>query len=286
MKKLSTCIVLCLALWVAHAKDNKLADPALLKVMSYNLRYASQTPPNSWPERRPIMAKLLKAEAPDLMGTQEGVASQLADLGKDLDGYAWLGVGRDDGASKGEFMAIFYKRDRLQPLSTNHFWLSDTPEVPGSATWGNSNRRFVTYVKFKDLRTGKEFYHWNTHFDHEIQAAREKSSQLIKTRVAALKTDLPILLTGDFNALASNKAYTILTEDGFFKDTWTLAREKAGEEYATFNSFKELQKDGKRIDWILSRGSIEVLKTEIITFSENGQFPSDHLPLVIWVKLN
>lgn len=286
MKRFSTLMVLTLALWAAQAQDSKSADPAVLKVMSYNLKFASKTPPNSWPERRPMMARLLKAEAPDLIGTQEGVAYQLAEMGKDLQDYGWFGVGRDDGAEKGEFMAIFYKRDRLQPLSTNHFWLSGTPDVVGSATWGNAHRRLVTYAKFKDLRTGKEFYHWNTHFDHQVQAAREKSSDLIKTRVTALKTELPILLTGDFNALASSKEYSMLVENGFFKDTWKLARERVGEEYDTFNGFKGLEKKGNRIDWILARGSVEVFKTQIVTFSENDQFPSDHCPLVVWVKLN
>ncbi len=275
-------MAVCLTLASTQGQTTKTQNPDTLMVMSYNLRYASQTPPNSWPERRPIMARMLKAQAPDLIGTQEGVALQLRDLASDLPEYAWIGVGRD-GDTKGEFMAIFYRKARLQPLSTNHFWLSDTPEVPASTSWGNTIRRMVTYVKFKDLRTQKEFFHWNTHFDHQVQVAREKSAELLKQRVSALKTDLPVIVTGDFNALAANKAYNILTGDGFFADTWTLARQRVGEEYATFNNFKELQKNQKRIDWILSRGAVEVSKTEIITYSDNGQFPSDHLPLAVWI---
>ncbi len=279
MRTIALFFALCLGMLGTQAQD------ATLKIMSYNLRFAGKTPPNSWPERRPLMAKLLQAEAPDLIGTQEGLGPQLRDIATDLPGYAWLGAGRDDGADKGEFMAIFYRKDRLQPLSTNHFWLSDTPETPGSTTWGNSIKRMVTYVKFKDLRTHKEFWHWNTHFDHLVQPAREKSAELIKARVAGLKTDLPVIVTGDFNALNSNKAYQILTAEGFFADTWELAKERVGAEYATFNGFKELQKTAKRIDWILLRGSATVSKTQIITFSENGQFPSDHNPLVIWITL-
>ncbi len=263
------------------------AQPAgdVLCVMTYNLRYASSNPPNDWPTRRPLVREVIQKISPDVIGTQEGLFQQLRELAADLPEYDTIGLGRE-GGSRSEFMMVFFRKSRLEPLAYDHFWLSDTPEVIGSSTWGNSNRRMVTWVKFRDLRTKQEFYFWNTHFDHQIQPAREKSAELVRKRVEALDTKLPVLLVGDFNAPAgNNKAFDILTKDGFFQDTWDTARERVGEGVATFNSFKALQKSGVRIDWILSRGAVVTDKTEIVTFARDGQFPSDHFPVVAWLRL-
>ena len=252
--------------------------------MSYNLRYGSTSSPNAWPDRRPLMKELINQVSPDLMGTQEGLFQQLNDLASDLPAYSWIGTGRD-GGTKGEFMAIFYRTARLEPMATNHFWLSDTPEIPASSTWGNSNRRMVTWVKFLDRHSAKEFYLFNTHFDHEVRLAREKSAELVRQRVAALNTSLPILLTGDFNAGSANRVYDLLVGDRFFSDTWFMAKERRGEGLGTFNRFRAVPKNNTRIDWILARGEIEVDAEEIITFSRDGHFPSDHCPLVAWLRL-
>jgi len=255
--------------------------------MSYNLRTANSDKKtvNAWEKRRPLVRELVGVLSPDLFGTQEGIIGQLKDMAADLPDYAWIGTGRD-GGDKGEFMAIFYKKSRLEPLETNHFWLSDTPEVAASSTWGNNCKRMVTWVKFRDRKTGKEFYHFNTHFDHEVQAAREKSSELIRARVQALNTQLPVLLTGDFNAYPDNKAHDILVQDGFFTDTWFVAKQHQGEGFGTFNGFHEVPTGNTRIDWILFRGKVTVDAEKIVMFSHNGHFPSDHFPLVSWLTLD
>lgn len=261
-------------------------NPPALCVMTYNLRYASATPPNAWPDRRPLMREVIRTMSPDVIGTQEGLHGQLLDLAADLPDYNWVGVGRDNGTNQGEFMAVFYRKTRLTALATNYFWLSDTPEVAGSATWGNSNRRMVTCVKFQDRITGGEFFLFDTHFDHEVQLAREKSAELIRRRVAALKTKLPVLLIGDFNAAAErNRAYKILTKKGFFSDAWLRAGERINEGVNTFNDFSPARRDGERIDWILTRGKVLVERAETVTFSRDGQFPSDHFPVVTWLLL-
>ncbi len=250
-----------------------------LTVMTYNLRYASDTPPNAWPQRRPIMKDCIRAVAPDLIGTQEGLYRQLRELAADLPEYDWIGTGRD-GGSRGEFMAIFYRRDRFEPLEYDHFWLSDTPEVIASVTWGHSNRRMVTWVRFRDRQTHREFYFWNTHLDHAVQPAREKAAQLIRTRVEALKTRLPVLLVGDFNAVAgANRTYDILVREGGFADTWELARERRNADFNTFNGFAPARRGGERIDWILLRGEADIEWTEIVVMDRDGQYPSDHFPV-------
>lgn len=253
-----------------------------LCVMTYNLRYASVNPPNAWPQRRPLVAKVIREVNPDLIGTQEGVYSQLKDVAADLPDYAWIGLGRD-GGSRGEFMAIFYRAARLEPLEFDHFWLSDTPSVIGSSTWGNSNRRMVTWVRFMNRENKREFLLFNSHFDHEIQAAREKSAALLRERIASLKTTLPIIVTGDFNADERNKTHAILTEGDFLQDTWHAAAVKEGEGLGTFNGFRSIPRNNSRIDWILTRGGLTTDKTRIVTFSQDGQFPSDHFPLVVWL---
>jgi endonuclease/exonuclease/phosphatase family metal-dependent hydrolase len=252
--------------------------PTELTVMTFNLRFASIKPPNAWWQRRAAMRDCIRSVDPDLFGTQEGLYGQLKDMEADLAGdYAWIGLGRD-GGSKGEFMAVFYRKSRFEPLEYDHFWLSDSPNVIASSTWGNSNRRMVTWVRFLDRRGNRELYFWNTHLDHQIQPAREKAAALIRQRIEGLKTDgRPVILVGDFNARAKgNKAYDILTADGFLKDTWT------GEEQGSFHDFSGAAKASLgRIDWILTRGEVGVVGTpEIVRFARDGQYPSDHYPVV------
>jgi endonuclease/exonuclease/phosphatase family metal-dependent hydrolase len=251
-----------------------------IKVMTYNIRYASTNKPNAWPDRLPIMKQCLLEADPDLIGTQEGVYHQLKDLERALPQYRWIGTGRD-GGSRGEFMAIFYKHDRFDPLEYDHFWLSDTPDVIGSTTWGHSNRRMVTWVRFKNNATGNQFYLINTHFDHQVQAAREKSAELLLARLKKLDQSHPIIVTGDFNAKAgANKAYDILLTDGWLSDTWNTAKEKRGEIVATFNNFERIRPGDNRIDWILTRNTDVPASIQILTCSKDGQFPSDHFPIL------
>jgi endonuclease/exonuclease/phosphatase family metal-dependent hydrolase len=257
-----------------------------LRVMSYNLRYASNSKPNAWPDRRPIMVDCLKKSDPDIIGTQEGVYHQLKELASDLNEYRWIGTGRE-GGSRGEFMAIFYKEDRFEPLEYDHFWLSDTPEVIGSSSWGNTVKRMVTWVRFKDKKADTEFYLVNTHFDHQVQAAREKAAELLLSRVKKLNQDLPIIITGDFNAKGgANKAYDILTADGYLTDTWNTAKEKRGDLVATFNNFKRAIPGDNRIDWILTRNVEAPAWIEINTCQQGDQYPSDHFPVTIEITLN
>jgi endonuclease/exonuclease/phosphatase family metal-dependent hydrolase len=260
-------------------------EPGDMLVMTYNLRYASRQPPNSWPQRLPVAVALLEKHQPDLIGTQEGVYHQIKDLEERLVDYSWIGLGRD-GGSRGEFMAVFYRHDRFEPEEFDHFWLSDTPEVVGSTTWGNSNRRMVTWVRFRDRQSDKSFYFFNTHFDHQIQAAREKSAQLVIERVEKLQTELPVVLVGDFNAAAGeNPVYDLLVGEQRFEDTWNTAAMR-GPLVATFHGYRGPRNDGPRIDWILIRGPVTCLSTEIVTFQQDGQLPSDHFPVMSRLQIS
>ncbi len=282
--------MLCLSVLLACGSvfNASAAETNTLNIMTYNVRYAGYKPPNAWPDRRPILVECVRSLKPDIMGTQEGMYQQIKDMAADMPEFAWIGTGRE-GGSRNEFMAIYYRKDRFDPLEYDHFWLSDTPDVIGSSTWGNTNKRMVTWVRFLDKQTKKEFYVVNTHFDNLVNLARVNSAKLIQERLTKLKAELPVFLIGDFNSIAGkHPAYDILTgpETGL-KDSWLTAEKRTGEELDTFNGFKEIGKLGRRIDWILYRGAVKPLTSDIVPYIKNGQFPSDHQPVVTrfeWVE--
>jgi len=250
-----------------------------LDVMTFNLRFASTSEPNSWTARRPVMRRLLRREAPALIGTQEGLYQQLRDIHTDLGPhYDWIGTGRE-GGSHDEAVAILYDTRRLAPIEHDTHWLSDTPEVIGSNTWGAALPRIVTWVRFRDRASAdREFYVLNTHFDHVSQYARERAASFVAQLIAGFGGSAPVVVTGDFNAAAhTNQAYDILLAAGL-ADTWDTAAER-GTLYGTFHGYKPLVPDGDRIDWILATPGTTVHRTSINTFAVDGQFPSDHLPV-------
>ena len=258
-------------------------DAADLDVWTFNLRYASEAGPNAWNVRRPVVEELLTVEDPDIIGTQEGLYAQLRDLDADLPHHDWIGTGRE-GGSRGEFMAIFYRRDRFEPLAFDHLWLSDTPRVVGSKSWGNRVVRMVTWVRFRDRRSDREFIVVNTHFDHESEASRVKSAEFVARLVATFDRKLPVIITGDFNTPAGSSAsFATLAKDGVV-DTWDAA-EKKSEVVATFHGYRTPKEDGPRIDWILVRGIAEVTEAKIHTFAKDGQYPSDHFPVSARVEI-
>ncbi|MFD7439585.1 endonuclease/exonuclease/phosphatase family protein [Streptomyces sp. NPDC059861] len=268
----------------ASAQERDIEQPARradrrLRTMSFNLRFASTTEPNSWAVRRPVMRELLRRERPHLVGTQEGLYQQVLDIESDLGPHHdWIGTGRA-GGSRDEFMAIFYDTRRLAPLEFDHFWLSDTPDVIGSNTWGGGSIRMVTWVRFRDLRDGgREFYLLDTHLDNRSQDARARAAALIAQRIAGLDSSLPLLVTGDFNVAAhKNPVYDTMLGAGL-TDTWETAAAR-GDLYATFHGYRPLTPNGDRIDWILATPGVTVHRADINTFQVDGQFPSDHLPV-------
>lgn len=248
-----------------------------LHVMSFNLRYASNAEPNSWTARRPVMARLLNEEQPTVIGTQEGLYGQLKDISRDLpDRYDRIGIGRA-GGSHDEFVAIFFDTGRLDPLAFDHHWLSATPNVIGSRSWGNNVIRIVTWVRFADKRTGRQFVAVNTHFDHESENSRLRSAELVRDQINA--QTLPVVLTGDFNAAAPSPTYDILK----LTDSW-LTAERLTPAFGTFHGYLPLVPDGPRIDWILTRGAVAEAAA-MNTYQHQGQYPSDHLPVQALIRL-
>lgn len=254
-----------------------------LHVMTFNLRCATSERVHPWPRRRPVVRSLLAQTEPHVLATQEGLPDQLRELGEDLPAhYDSVGTGRE-GGGRGEAMQVFFDTRRLSAVEHAHFWLSDTPEVPGSQTWGGDWPRMVTWVRFVDRVTDRSFVVLDTHLEAFSEEARARSASLIRER---LPSDVPVLLTGDFNEPAGEggAVYDALVTHGPLADTWLTASER-GPAYATFHDYGELLLDGERIDWILASPDISVVSSTADTFAVDDVRPSDHLPVRAVVRL-
>ena len=147
-----------------------------LTVMSFNIRYGTANDgDNHWSQRREFLFEVVRDENADLVGVQEALAFQIDEILAAVPGYAVVGVGRDDGRARGEFSAILFRRDRFRVADSGTFWFSDTPEVPGSKSWGNTITRISTWARLVD-RDGSAFWHFNLHLDHQSQPSRERST--------------------------------------------------------------------------------------------------------------
>ena len=271
-------VTMLLATVVAVATAQEVGTSAPLRVLTYNVRYASDQPPNRWADRRPVAKAMLDELNVDLIGMQEAKLQQVKDFETDLPDYKWIGTGRD-GGDKGEFMAVFYRESRLKPVKHGHYWLSETPDEVASSSWGSACNRMVTWVRFEDLSSHGEFYLINTHLDHKSREAREKGAELIVKRSAKLDVELPVVITGDFNSADTSSAVYKTFLDGGFVDTWNSAKTK-GTEMNTFHGYRPPSKPThKRIDWILTKGKVSTVSTRIVEFQKNRQYPSDHFPV-------
>jgi len=270
-----TCIALSLlcGCWAAAEQ---------LRVLSFNVRYPAKSDgPNVWELRRDLLVAAIRHADPDLIGTQELYHEQGQYIVEKAPDYAWFGLSRR-GSQQDEHMGVFYKKNRLKLLDSGNFWLSDTPDVPGSMSWDVSLPRMVTWGLF-ETRGGKRFYFYNTHFPHRPQddAARLRCAEVILKRMQGLPPEVPFLMTGDFNAPAGGEVHRLFAPA--LKDAWESAPKTSGPT-GTFNGF-EGRTSGPRIDWILFRGPWKALEAETVTFNDKGRYPSDHFPVFALLEL-
>ena len=262
------------------------APAAPLRVMTFNVRYDTPSDgPNAWPHRRDWVAALIRFHDADVVGVQEALLRQLTDLDARLPGFARVGVGRADGRTGGEFSAILYRADRLEVLDSGTFWLSPTPEAPGSKGWDAAIERVATWARFRDRRTGCRHVHLNTHFDHVGEQARQASARLLRRRLAVLGQGLPVVVTGDLNSDPGSAAYRILTRDTLtdalapLADAFYASRTTHYGPTSTWTEFRAIE-PGRRIDYVLVSPAVTVLAHGILPDSWDGRFPSDHLPVL------
>ena len=141
--------------------------PEPVNVMSFNIRYDNpEDSLDNWRYRKDRVANAIHFYDVDILGTQEVLHNQSEDLKLRLPEYGVVGVGREDGKEKGEYSALWYKKDRFNVLDSGYFWLSETPEVAGSKGWDGACERIASWVKLQDKVSDKEYFALNTHLDH------------------------------------------------------------------------------------------------------------------------
>lgn len=289
------CLFLTLALCLAGVMNHlSAAETTDLRVMSFNIRFGSANDgTNAWPNRREFLIETILAFNPDILGTQETLASQRDDLARALPDYNNHAAGRDDGRDKGEMMAIYYRRNRFEKLAEGHFWLSTTPDTAGSKSWDSSLPRMVSWLKLKDKNQpdAPPIAFFNTHFDHRGAKARTESARLIQTRIEEIGKGCRVILTGDFNTPEASEPYKILFESANSSekpnqqnklqliDTFRFIKPVRTPDEGTYSNFKPGPNSGGRIDWIGASRDFKILDAGIDRTSKEGRTPSDHFPV-------
>jgi endonuclease/exonuclease/phosphatase family metal-dependent hydrolase len=250
---------------------------------SFNVRYDNPNDVgNLWKDRLPHVISLIQFHQIGLFGTQEGLSHQVKQMSEGL-GHEYLGVGRDDGAEKGEYTAILFDPKLYKLEDSGTFWLSPTPEKP-SKGWDASLNRICSWGKFKG-KDGKRFYIFNIHYDHIGQQAREESSKLVAAKIKEInKENLPTIWMGDFNVTPDNAAYQTIISNPDWKDARLVSKIPAYGPKGSFSAFDwERMPDGI-IDHIFVHGKINVIRHGILTDNYGKKYPSDHFPILVEIE--
>jgi endonuclease/exonuclease/phosphatase family metal-dependent hydrolase len=285
MRKLFLTVIFVMGVLLTYAQraDTK----GSLRVMSYNIRYLNKSDSiNVWDNRKDKVAGLIKYHQADLIGVQEAVLSQMKDLEARLPGFAWYGVGRMDGKEDGEFSAIYYRKSRFKLLDSGTFWFSETPNVAGSKSWDAYFPRVASWVKLKDLRTNRTFFHFNTHYDHRGAFTREKSSEILVKQMAVIAGKLPVLLTGDFNTTETSKPYQTIISNNGLQDAKYISQTPHYGPAGTSSGFWVKNPIRAKIDYIFVNQPVQVLQHAVLTDQQDGRYFSDHLAVIAEVIIN
>lgn len=278
-------VAICAFISASHAS----AHPRVaLTAMTYNTRLDTASDgDNAWPHRRGAVSALIDFYAADIIGLQEVLAHQRDQLAEDLPDYAFLGVGRDDGADAGEFSLLAYRPERFDLKEHGGFWLSPTPDVP-SLGWDAHYRRVVTWARLRTRGDGRSILALNTHWDHAGVAARVESARLIARWLALNRRPHEIvIMLGDLNAAPTESSYRILTEGPAapLHDARNLTRRPQFGPSGTFNGFDISRADGLPIDHVLVGDGVSVDRIGVITQHFGGRLPSDHYPVLAELDL-
>jgi endonuclease/exonuclease/phosphatase family metal-dependent hydrolase len=274
-------IILAFTIFQLHAQD--------LNVMTFNIRFNNpKDSANAWPNRKDYAASQVLFHHTHILGVQEALNDQIVDLQDRLKQYKYIGVGREDGKTKGEYSAIFYDTTRLRLLEGSTFWLSENPTVVGKAGWDAALPRIVTWARFRDKKTKKIFYHFNTHFDHMGQQARKESARLLLQKVKDIAGNTPVIVTGDFNATPTSEPVQVLlnpSDANRLTDTKAISKQPHYGPSGTFNAFGPKETSNEPIDWIFVKNGVTVLQHATLSQTWNGRFSSDHFPVYARLRI-
>jgi endonuclease/exonuclease/phosphatase family metal-dependent hydrolase len=259
-----------------------------LNVMTFNIRYNNPGDSlNAWPYRKDKVASQILFHQAHIVGLQEALHGQITDLQPHLPQYKFVGLGRD-GGEKGEYSAIFYDTTRLQLLSGQTFWLSQQPDVVASVGWDAALTRVVTWAKFKDRKTKKIFYHFNTHFDHRGKNARRESASLLLQQVQSIAGKTVSIVTGDLNARPADEPIRILIDSSNQQRLIDSKQVSLTPHYGptgTFNGFGAKETEEVPIDYIFIKNGGKVLQHATLSQTWGGRFSSDHFPVFARIVL-
>lgn len=280
MKKILFALAALLLPLAGMAKE-KVEQPVKVRWCTFNVRCIAAPDEKigcSWEVRKDNVAQYVLDNNIDIVGMQEVTFKQLNDLRERLKGYDYVGVGRTDGKEKGEFTPVFFRADKYEPLEKGNFWLSETPDVPGSKGWDAALERVASYVKLKDKATGKIFMAINTHYDHIGVQARKESAKLIMSKIKSIVGDRPAVVTGDFNITEDNEAYSTMVNSEFkMNDAYHMTANHTGAPY-TFHDYCRISPlKAPKIDFIFVTPNVKVLQSHIERETPTKRI-SDHNP--------
>jgi endonuclease/exonuclease/phosphatase family metal-dependent hydrolase len=255
-----------------------------VKMMTYNIRLdVASDGENAWPNRKDFFNSQIRFYSPDILGIQEALPNQVAEIASALPEYHKFGIGREEKGT-GEACTIYYKKDRFQVEHTNTFWLSETPEKV-SRGWDAACNRVCTYGLFKDLKTKKMFWVFNLHLDHVGEIARVKGVELVLSKIKEINTkNHPVFLMGDFNSVPDTKQIVEIKK--VMDDTRDISIEKPFGPLGTFNEFKHNEPVNLLLYYIfVSKNSgLKIQKHAVLSDSKDLKYPSDHLPVLIQIN--
>lgn len=261
-----------------------------LNVMTFNIRMDTQEDgSNQWSNRKDFAADLVKFHEVDIFGAQEVLNHQLNDLLQRLPDYSYVGVGREDGKTKGEYAPIFYKKDRFVLEDSGNFWLAEDMNAVGNKGWDAACERVATWGIFKDKISGNKFFFLNTHLDHMGKVARHEGASLVLEQAHKLAKNLPVIVTGDFNAVPDDDPIKVLTDKNdprHVVHSREIATLKYGPEW-TFHDYGRISNNEREwIDYIFVKGNIKVWRNGVLTDTLNNLYPSDHCPVITTLIIN
>lgn len=276
--------ILLVVIYFSFSQSNE----SNLKVMSFNIRYAESPPDTTvtaWNNRKANIKQLLEHYQADIIGMQEVLKVQLDYLAESLPEYKFVGVGREDGKTKGEYSPIFFNSSNLDLIDSGTFWLSESPDSI-SVGWDAALERICTWAVFFEKLSSEKIYVYNTHFDHVGEKARQESMNLIYSKLKELPTKANIILTGDFNFQSDSKPYKLIdSENSLIIDSKLISMEKHYGDLSTFNGFGTVNKEIE-IDFIFCSKNVSVKSHTIIDDKFHGAYPSDHMPVLVELNLN
>jgi len=261
-----------------------------LKVMTFNIRYDNPADGlNAWPNRIGLVDDYLREESPDIVGFQEALHQQVIDLEIMMPAYARVGTGRDDGREGGEYSPVFFKKDVFELIDQGQFWLSETPDAPGSIGPGAHLPRIASWAHLRIMKTGIELFVFNTHYSHVSDEARWLSARIMSERMYEIAGEKPLIATGDFNLDIESETYKRLAELFQKENQLTNATENEPSYnlllQGTFNGFGNINNQ-TFIDFIFVSPHFRVMAKSIDRIKSGGIFISDHWPVVVKLKMN